>query len=207
MRLGVRWWQQNSGAGQGYDHGAGWMRKQEQNPTEGSVQKVTESHQLVCVNGKMSGMSHSKGRTLNELPNLSWKNESSTKLSSTDTESPSLRNRHYLCSSARGKRGLSVPLSQNSVNSCHCFQHKHWVWGEEIIKRSLRLKNNTLTKTSWVVRGKSYWGKPDKHSWAGAPFESPCDPGKARTEVPQAPSEFCKYKLYLPYHYISWHNF
>lgn len=140
MRLGVSWWQQNSGAGQGRDGGAGWVRKQEQNPTEGSVQKVTESHQLVCVNGKMSGMSHSKGRTLNELPNLSWKNESSTKLSSTDTESPLLRNRHYLCSSARGKRGLSAPLSQNSINFCHCFQHKHWVWGEKIIKWSRRLK-------------------------------------------------------------------
>lgn len=47
------------------------MRKQEQDPAEVLVQKVTEAHELVSVNGKMSGMSHSKGRTLNELPNLS----------------------------------------------------------------------------------------------------------------------------------------
>lgn len=89
------------------------------------------------------------------------------------TQSPLLRNRHYLCSSARGKRGLSVPLPQNSVNFCHCFQHRHRIWGGKIIKRSLRLKNNTLIKTTWAVRGNSYWGK---HLWASAPFESPSLP-------------------------------
>lgn len=122
------------------------MRKQEQNPTEGSAQKVTESHQLVCVNGKMSGMSHSKGRTLNELPNLSWKNESSTKQSSTDTKSPLLRYRHYLCSSARGRRGLSAPLSQTASTSATASSINSGYEGKKNYKMITKIKKTHTDK-------------------------------------------------------------
>lgn len=157
-RLGVSWWQRNCGAGWGHDDGAGWVRKQKADPTEELVQKVTSSHQLICVNGKMAGMSHSKRRTLNEHPNLSWRNESSTKLNSTNTESPLLKNKHNLCSSAHMameveevSQVLLAPLSQNCINFCHCCQHKHWVWKK--INHTTTIKIKTI-HTALIIQNK-----------------------------------------------------
>lgn len=69
------------------------MRKQEWDPAEVWVQKVTKQHQLSSVNGKIADTSPNKGRNLNELPSLSLKNEIIKKLNSTVMESPLLRNR------------------------------------------------------------------------------------------------------------------